>query len=331
MQRGAGVGSGTRTTKAPGVFETIATATSTILVNPLPLLIPLALDLWLWLGVRLSPAALVEPIRGWLEESAAAMPAAAGGGADPALAGWPEGVALADLADLAGAFVPALLAFLDRAALPAPWPGVTFEPVVGGVLALAALIIVLGVGGLMSLLVLLARIGRDEPLDRGVARLIGAATLRYLGFLAVAIVVCLAVAVPTAIALGLLALVLGTAAASLLTLAVLPLAFVASVLLAFTGEAIVVAGAGPLRAPLLSARLVWRNFWPSLGLLIVAGTFVGVLPLIAGSLLTSVPGLLVAALVAAFVATALALAKLQFFADRSGQWAVNSGQYGPRS
>jgi len=316
MQRGAGVGA--NTAKAPGVFETIAQGASTALGRPLPLLLPLAVDLWLWLGPRLSPAAVGVPLGRWLERNGAA-----GAGA-PALPA--EGVGLDNLTDLLGAFVPSLLAFVDPAALPAPWPPVVVVPGVGGVLALGALLVVLGVGGLMGFLAILARVGRDDRLDRRLPREIGAATLRYLGFLALASTVLVLLAVPVGVALGLVALAAGEAAAALVVVALLPVAFVASLLLAFTGEAVVLAGAGPLRAPALSARLVWRNFWPALGLLVVAFTFVGALPLLVGPLTSTIPGLLLAVFVAAYVATALALAKLKFFADRSSQWAAGGGQ-----
>ncbi len=317
MQRGAGVGSGARPAKAPGVFETIAAAASTLLVRPWLLLVPLALDLWLWLGPRLSPAAVAEPIGRWLTRSEAAVPAAAAG--EPG-AGWfspQDWGATGDLADLVGAFVPALLTSIDRATLPELWPRPVVVPDPGPLAALALGVIVLGVGGLMAFLTMLARVAGDEPLDRGLLRRAGAATLRYLGFLGLALVVAVALAIPAGIAFALAELLLGVPAGLSLGLTVLPAALAASVLLAFTAEAIVLTGAGPLRAPLLSARLVRRHPWPALGLLLVVQTFVFGLPLVAGPLVETLPGLLLALPAAAFVATALALAKLRFFADRT--------------
>lgn len=325
MERGAKVGSGAKGVKAPGVFETIAGAASTVLVRPLPLLVPLALDLWLWQGVRLSPAVVAAPLGRWIEESRAAVAEAQAGGAEATGVAWPEeiGVGLADLGDVAGAFVPTLLSFGDRSALPDVWSPPVVTPSAGAVAALVVVLVVVGVGGLMSMLALLVRVGRDEPIDGRLGRVIALATVRYLGFLAMAAAVCLAVAVPAAIGLGLLGLVAGPAA-SLLTLAIPPVVFVASLFLAFTGEAMVLAKAGPLRAPLLSARLVRQNFGPALGLLVVVSTFSLGLPLVAGGLVTTVPGLLAAALVAAFVATVLALAKLEFFAARAEGLGVRS-------
>src|SRR3712207_4659956 len=57
---------------APGIFETIAASLSALLERPFLLAIPIALDLYLWGGVRLSPAALVEPVARWIDEEGGA-------------------------------------------------------------------------------------------------------------------------------------------------------------------------------------------------------------------------------------------------------------------
>jgi len=305
MTQGSGIGAGTgsKVGAPPGVFALIAGAASDLLVRPWLLLLPLTVDLWLWGGLRLSPAALAEPIGRALRQAAPA-------GADPAASGLPTGVTVGDPADLLGIFLPSMLALIDRSLLSELWARPTIAPSMGGVLAGGLLAVLLGIGGLMAFLVVAARLGVEEAVWPGLPREVGVATLRYLGFIGLVLLVVVIVAVPATIGLAVAQFLFGLPIAAV----VAPVGFVASLLLAFTGEAVVLARAGPLRAPVLSARLLWRHPRPTIGLLFVIYTFVISVSLLIEPLVESPLALLTALIVAAFVATVFALAKLRFFA-----------------
>lgn len=312
MQRGA---SADKRTAPPGVFETIAIAMSALLVQPLPVALPVAVDLYLWAGPRLSPAALLEPLR-WLAAQ------------DTANAGLVEQVEqleglarTGDLATIVGWFVPSLLAVAGQADRFAPWQRPSIDLAnVGLTLALAAGLILAGVAIAMTFTVMLGRVVRGvSPVGDRFARAAGLAAIRYLGFLALVLAVALAVVVPAAIA-GAVLLLFGLDLLPLLVVAGAAGSIVAYVVFAFVGEAIVLAEVGPLRAIALSFGVVRRNPWATLGLLLVLVTVSAILPRLVGSWTTTAPGLAAAIAAYAFVATGLALARMQFFYDRLRRW-----------
>ncbi len=124
-----------------------------------------------------------------------------------------------------------------------------------------------------------------------------------------------AVVVP-AVVVGVVGLAVGFDVVPLLAAVLVPLGVAAAVCLAFVGDSIVVAEVGPLRAIALSFQVVRRNPWATLGLLLVLTVVsVSVHGLVA-RLAGTVPGLALAIAAYAFVATGLALARMQFFYDR---------------
>lgn len=309
MQRGASAGA---KGGLPGVWATIAAAFSALLVVPAPALLPVAVDAYLALGPRFAPTALTDPLATLLERQARQ--------------GAPEAAALAeqvaglgqrgDLAAAVGWFVPSLLAGVDRLGVAGASGRAVVAPPAGLVVLLWGAFVLLGIAGSMLLRVMLARIVRDRPIvDRRLPAEALVASARYLGFLALAAGAALLAAVPAGIAAFVLAL-LGPALLGLVGLVVTGLVFVAGVLFAFVAEAIVLVGAGPLRAVRLSVDLVRRHVWPALGLLLVLWTVLFLVPEPLSRLTGSGPGLAVAVAVYAFVATGIALARMQFVADR---------------
>ncbi len=292
----------------PGVFATIAVAASALLAAPWPALLPAAFDAWFWQGPRLSPAALAEPAARFL----GGVP-----GIDPALsdaiAGWGE---QGDLAALAGLFMPSLLAGADAAGFAAldarPAVAIAAAPAV----VLALLMLVLGVAGVMSFKTLLARVMTGTPLRD---RRVGAEILRNAGRYAAVLLLGLAVALAIALAAGVIVALAGLAGIDLLPVLTLLLSgavMAGAVLVSFVAEAIVVAGSGPVAAVRLSVQVVLANLFPTLGLLLATWLAVFSLPQLLAPIGGNPAGLALAILVHAFVAAALALARLQFFADR---------------
>jgi hypothetical protein len=109
--------------------------------------------------------------------------------------------------------------------------------------------------------------------------------------------------------------------ASLVVLAIVVLIFAAAILLTFVVDAIALAEVGPAQAVELSAGVVRRYPWGSIGLLLVSGVSLITIPEVVQRIgAESIIVVLVAMLVFAFIATGLTLARMQFFADRLRRW-----------
>ncbi len=312
MQRGARAEA---RNAVPGVFETIAAAMSLLLVQPLLLVLPLAVDLFLWLGARITPERVLAPLLGVLDAQTALEAETLA----TSLRGLSE---QGNVFDLLGFFVPSLVGSIGAQQLAAPWSRAVIDPGSIGVTLLLALGFgLLGAICLMTLQVMMARVVRGgPPLGAGAGRMIGRATVRYLGFLALLIPVLVMAVIAGSVVAGLLSMVSGVLA-SLVVLTVVILVFTAAILLTFVVDAIALAEVGPAQAVELSAGVVRRHPWGSIGLLLVSGISLITIPelvmrLEAGSVVV----VLISMVLFAFIATGLALARMQFFADRLQQW-----------
>lgn len=291
----------------PGVFATIAAAFSLLLVNPWPALLPVAVDLWFWQGPSVSPAALAEPLARYV----AAQPGTSAQMVDTLRLWGTEG----DLTALVGLLTPTLLAGSDRATL-ASAGRLVLTPGAGGALLFALLAIVLGAILMMTLKTMLVRVLASQPIrDAMLLPDIARNSLRYLGYLALVIGVLLAIVLPAGFVLAVLQ-VLGIDLLPLFGVAVLSLVVAGTVLLSFVSEAIVIARIGPIAAARLSIRLVRNAPGPAIGFLITLWIALLTVPQLLGGFATTLIGLIVAVLLAAFLTTGLELARLQFFADR---------------
>jgi hypothetical protein len=312
MQRGVSAGA---RDAIPGIFETIAAAMSLLLVQPVLLALPLVVDLYLWLGARISPEQVLEPMLGVLSTQRSVEAEAL----TTSVRGLSEH---GSLVELLGFFIPSLVGSVGAQNLAAPWPRAAVDP--GGIWATLLLALGFGLLGavcLMTLQVMMAQVIRGgPPLGAGVGRLIGVATLRYLGFLALLIPVVVLVVIASTLVASLMSMI-NVALASLVVLAVVVLAVAAVILLTFVVDAIALAEVGPTEAVELSAGVVRRYPWGSIGLLLVTGVSLVTLPELVRRIDTeSVFVVLVTMILFAFVATGLALARMQFFADRLRQW-----------
>ncbi len=301
----------------PGIFDTIALAMSAVLAQPMLLIVPALLDAYLWLGARLSAQALIDPLARWLDRRA---------GADGrALAeGLSEMVWTQDLITLVGLFVPSILSVLERDQVAEGWTRTTVRPDDPWLVVLVSMaLLILGPGVGMLFRVPLAYTLRGmSPSVTGVARATVVAWLRYLGFLALACGLFALVTGP-ALVVGALFLVVGVNLVPLLALLLAVPAVWAVIFLAFAREAIVMSEVGPIRAGYLSFHVVRRNFWQTVGFGLVVLLISLGLPLVWARVVGNVPGVVLAVLGNAFVATGLALAQLRFFTDRLRRWRVD--------
>jgi hypothetical protein len=318
MERGARVQG-----KPPGILETFADAFSTLLVNPLPILLPILVDVYLALGPRVSPAGVTAPLAGWID--AQARPSAADlaslGVAPADYAAQIAGLGQhADLVAAVGWIVPSLLAGVDRAGLAGAAGRATLTPGgAGAVIVLWALFVLVGIALVMLYRVLLARASRGDPLiDATLPAAALRATWRSLGFWALLVGAALVCGIPAGVLLGVVSLV-SADLASLVGLLIVSAVIIVSIMIAFVAEAIVLAEAGPLEAIRISRGVVRHNTWPALGLIFLSWLALFVLPDMLGRITQTGPGLAVAVAVYAFVATGVALARMQFLRDRLPQ------------
>ena len=312
MQRG--VSAGTRGA-VPGIFETIAAAMSLLLVQPFLLVVPLLVDLFLWLGIRISPSRLLEPLSSVLSTQTSLEA--------ETLSNSVRGMSQdGNLIDLVGFFVPSLVGSIGTQNLASPWVKAVVDPGgIGSSLLLALGCVLLGALCLMALEVMLARVVRNgSPLGPGAARKIGLATIRYLGFLALLVPV-LGMLIVAGSLVASFASVISMFLASLVVTAVVIAIVGAAILLTFVVDAIALVEVGPARAIELSAGVVRRSPWAAVGLLLVTGVSLVTIPELAQRVAAeSIIVVIVAMLLFAFIATGLALARMQFFADRLDQW-----------
>jgi len=291
-----------------GILATIAAAASALLTQPLPILLPMAVDTWLWRGPRLSPEALTAPVAALL----AAQPDADVRLAEAVL-GWGRD---GDLGAVVGWFVPSLLAGVEPAALIGAGGRPTVAPGLGAALLLLVALVVLAAVAVMAFKTPLARIaGGEAPYGQGLGRDVVRNAGRYLAFLGLVA----AVLVGAAVVLGVATAVGALAGVDLIPVVGLVASFaviVGAVALAFVSEAIAYAKVGPVAAVRLSVSVVAAQPWAAVGLLLVLWLALFTLPQVLTPLLASGAGTVGAIACYAAVATALALARMIFFAER---------------
>jgi len=170
----------------------------------------------------------------------------------------------------------------------------------------------------------------SEP-DRPFWARLGRTWLSFLLLGLLLVVVSLLIIVPISLLSGVLALVspsFAIGATSLLSLATFTIVMWASFVLSFTGEAIVYDQSRPLLAMWQSAFVVWRNLWPTMGLMLIsyvigAGfTFIwdrlaSWIPAVgSGELQATTWGTIVGILGTAFMGVGLSAAALIYYANR---------------
>lgn len=293
-----------------GVFGTIAGALSGVLSAPAPIVVPVLVDLFLWYGLRLSPLALTtslsEFVRGLGTLDRAAFQRLVDGL-----------TAFGDVTPAIAVFAPSLLAGVGDGSVHRTWSRPEYVPSHAGLtLLMLCGLVILSIG--ISVLFRVWLAGEIRPSSRSliaVAKEIGAAWGRYLGFLLLVVGAVLAGILPLA-ALAAIMLVLGLNVGPLLALFVIPPVLLAGLLLAFVPDAIILRRVGPIRGALLSANVVRRHLLPSLGFFAVSALTLSGLSLVLSSFLNNTIGILTAIGSYGFVTTGLARAQLQFFFDR---------------
>ena len=293
----------------PGVIDTIAEGFSIALVQPLLMLVPMLLDLYFWAGWRVSISPLTDRLGDWLQgrnsadvDDVADTLRRAGDG---------------DVMQLFALLVPSLLSDIDRTDL---FQAADRSVVVPSSWLLALVVLVVAFLGSAFLVMLYTVPLADTALDRH-------RTVEQLLRAIVTASVALArvrrgarrrrgaLARPVAGGSG-GAHCRGDRCRSLLASIAVLLGIVAYLMLWFVPDAIVASQVGPLRAIYLSITVVRGYFWQTLGLTTASMVITLGLGEFWRQLVDSAPGLLLAVIANAFVATSLALASIIFYSRR---------------
>lgn len=295
-----------QTVTRPRIVDLIAEGLSLALLRPWLLLIPVLLDAVIWLGVRIEPAALMNSLINLIDD--------AGVDESEEVITTLQDIATSNMTNLSALFVPSMLAggrgdiyeLVDQRV----WsPG-------SGVIVLLAIGLVM-VAALLSMIYTVpianAVLGRKLSLG-GNTGLILRAWARMLLFLGLCVGAMMIIIVPTAIVSAIFPPLLALFSSFLLIGVIAAL-----LLLYFVFDAIVIADVGPIRAIKLSVAVVRRNMRSVIGLILATLLLTTGIPEIVSSLLSSLPGLIVAVLLQALIATGAAAASMYFFVDRLRQ------------
>jgi hypothetical protein len=324
-----------------GVIDVLSLGFQLALRRPWLLALPVLLDLLLWFGPRISVMPLVSQLSGLLQQPygiSEEMQQMADFSRQ-SLVQFGERWNLLGLLARGLASVPSFLADA-LALLPSgtPRPAVEVSSVVEA-LAWGLPIALLGtLLGALFLTLIADQLRRTSPemIDGGAAipespwlvRL-GLTWIRLILLSLMLLVGLLLLMVPLSLVAGLLALLsptVGLGAAALLTMFGFPAVLWASFVLHFVSEAVVLDEVSALQAVWRSAGVVWRNLWPSLGLVLLSYIIGAGFTFIWDRFANTTWGTALGVLGTAFIGTGLAAAGLAFYADRRRQWRAQSGR-----
>lgn len=290
----------------PGVIDTLSLGFSTITQQLWVLAIPVALDLYLWLGPRLSPLPLIQHVF-------LSLPSAG-----PAIQ-WQELLEGFNLFSLLVSAILAVPSLMAGATTDSPLGQMVIEidgglPFVGWVLALFPLGLLLG----CLYLGLMAQKVRQEPYSPLLSRVWGY-WLRVILLLLIFAGGAVLLGFPLAMGLALVSL-LSESLATILSTLLLALLLWVGFYLFFVIDAIVISDVGPLSAIRNSINVVRRNFWSSLGLIILINVIGMGLSFIWRALGAKPWGLALGIVGNAYIGSGLAAASLIFYRDRYTSW-----------
>jgi hypothetical protein len=289
-----------------GVIDTVAAGFAITHRHFYLLVMPVLLDLFLWLGPKLSAEPLLT-----------GLVVGAGGDVAPAAAGF--GIT----EEMASVNVLALLTVVMPSAVDATVFTAERGPVLGtltswGQAALAVLALLAGGFAIGALYRAAAAQGVLRPAWNGrlFAQTLGAAAKRYGGLLLlVGLAAAAGLPAVSAVIAGLDSL--SPVAGSLAALVVLGLLLWLVFLFWLADSAIFVGGLGPVAALRASATVVRSYFGPSLALFLIARIISLGLALVWSRMGESTIGLAAAIFANAYIATALTVAAMLFYRDRS--------------
>jgi hypothetical protein len=296
-----------------GVIASVAEGWSIVIGRPWLILPVILVDLWYWLGWRIEPQALM---RGLVDLAQQGNPGDVATVVDAL-----EQTATADMSALVSFFLPTLLGGAPADNIYRASARPVFDSGSAGIdFLLGAVLILVGALLFMAYAVPIAdrAVGRVRDNGDRVAA-IGRAWLRFLLLLALLVAAVFAVAIPLAILVAITALG-GVNLMPLVSSAMVLAGVIALLYGYFSVDAMLVADVGPINGLRYSLNVVRRNFLPTLGFVFTTLLISIGVPEIMTPMLKSLPGLLLALGIHAFVATGMVAASMVFFVDRLRRW-----------
>ena len=292
----------------PRVVDVIAEGLSLIVTRPWLMLVPILLDVVIWLGVKIEPSALINELIDLVEDSTIAD--------TEDVISTMQDLGDSNMTQLAALFVPSMLSGGGDADIYQLFDQRIWTPGAG-----AVVLVGFGLVFIASLLAMVytvpianAIIGRKLSIGGNVA-LIVRAWARMIAFIVLCLGALMAIIVPTAIMSVIFAPLLPLVTSILMIGAIAALLF-----FYFVFDAIVIADVGPLKAVRMSVEIVRRNMRAVLGLVLASLLLTTGIPEIVSGMLGSLPGLVLAVLLQAVIATGATAASMFFFVDRLRQW-----------
>ena len=292
----------------PRVVDVIAEGLSLIVTRPWLMLVPILLDVVIWLGVKIEPSALINELIDLVDDSTIAD--------TEDVISTMQDLGDSNMTQLAALFVPSMLSGGGDADIYQLFDQRIWTPGAG-----AVVLVGFGLVFIASLLAMVytvpianAIIGRKLSIGGNVA-LIVRAWARMIAFIVLCVGALMAIIVPTAIMSVIFAPLLPLVTSILMIGAIAALLF-----FYFVFDAIVIADVGPLKAVRMSVEIVRRNMRAVLGLVLASLLLTTGIPEIVSGMLGSLPGLVLAVLLQAVIATGATAASMFFFVDRLRQW-----------
>ena len=292
----------------PRVVDVIAEGLSLIVTRPWLMLVPILLDVVIWLGVKIEPSALINELIDLVDDSTIAD--------TEDVISTMQDLGDSNMIQLAALFVPSMLSGGGDADIYQLFDQRIWTPGAG-----AVVLVGFGLVFVASLLAMVytvpianAIIGRKLSIGGNVA-LIVRAWARMIAFIVLCLGALMAIIVPTAIMSVIFAPLLPLVTSILMIGAIAALLF-----FYFVFDAIVIADVGPLKAVRMSVEIVRRNMRAVLGLVLASLLLTTGIPEIVSGMLGSLPGLVLAVLLQAVIATGATAASMFFFVDRLRQW-----------
>ena len=292
----------------PRVVDVIAEGLSLIVTRPWLMLVPILLDVVIWLGVKIEPSALINELIDLVDDSTIAD--------TEDVISTMQDLGDSNMTQLAALFVPSMLSGGGDADIYQLFDQRIWTPGAG-----AVVLVGFGLVFIASLLAMVytvpianAIIGRKLSIGGNVA-LIVRAWARMIAFIVLCLGALMAIIVPTAIMSVIFAPLLPLVTSILMIGAIAGLLF-----FYFVFDAIVIADVGPLKAVRMSVEIVRRNMRAVLGLVLASLLLTTGIPEIVSGMLDSLPGLVLAVLLQAVIATGATAASMFFFVDRLRQW-----------
>ena len=292
----------------PRVVDVIAEGLSLIVTRPWLMLVPILLDVVIWLGVKIEPSALINELIDLVEDSTIAD--------TEDVISTMQDLGDSNMTQLAALFVPSMLSGGGDADIYQLFDQRIWTPGAG-----AVVLVGFGLVFIASLLAMVytvpianAIIGRKLSIGGNVALIVRAWT-RMIAFIVLCVGALMAIIVPTAIMSVIFAPLLPLVTSILMIGAIAALLF-----FYFVFDAIVIADVGPIKAVRMSVEIVRRNMRAVLGLVLASLLLTTGIPEIVSGMLGSLPGLVLAVLLQAVIATGATAASMFFFVDRLRQW-----------